>query len=99
MKLIDARRLAVRNQVRIGFRLSNGMECLINEHGISQAPGLASAPEFNLEDEFARADRFTLAAVKTTAKRGASDTPRTVTREELEALAGEKAQSAEHTED
>ena len=60
MKLNDLRRLAIRRQSRIRFRLSNGMDCVINEHGIGKVPGLTEPCAFNLEDELARATDFLL---------------------------------------
>ncbi|MCC6391891.1 MAG: hypothetical protein IT167_14930 [Bryobacterales bacterium] len=58
MKLSELRRLTIRKQMRVWFTLSGGSECLINEHGIAQAPGLQSAPDFNLEQEVAQAAAF-----------------------------------------
>ncbi|MCZ2151139.1 MAG: hypothetical protein LC126_25625 [Bryobacterales bacterium] len=58
MKLSELRRLTIRRQMRIRFTLSGGSECLINEHGIAQAPGLQSTPDFNLEQELAQAAAF-----------------------------------------
>jgi hypothetical protein len=58
MTLADLRKVTVRNQVRIRFGLSNGMECVLNEHGIAQVPALRAVPSFNLEDELASAEQF-----------------------------------------
>ncbi|MBV6430836.1 MAG: hypothetical protein IANPNBLG_00956 [Bryobacteraceae bacterium] len=58
MKLSELRRLTIRKQMRIRFTLSGGSECLINEHGIAQVPGLQSPPDFNLEQEVAQAAAF-----------------------------------------
>ena len=51
MKLADLRKLSIKKQLRIRFRLKNGMECVINEHGVAQVPALQAPPEFNLEEE------------------------------------------------
>jgi len=60
MKLADLRRLSVRKNVRVRFRLRNGMECVVTERGIAQVPGLTRAPDFNLEEELTAASEFTL---------------------------------------
>ncbi|MGA1995501.1 MAG: hypothetical protein ABSH45_06940 [Bryobacteraceae bacterium] len=85
MTLADLRKLSIRRDLRIRFTLSGGMECLIGEHGIAQVPGLRSIPEFNLEEELAAAQQFT---VESPAGRSRKSTAvRTVIRQELEALA------------
>jgi hypothetical protein len=58
MRLADLRRLAIKQQVKIHFRLKNGMECIVNAQGIATVPGLKSAPDFNLEEELASASEF-----------------------------------------
>jgi len=60
MKLAELRKLSIRNQSRIHFRLRNGMECILTEHGIAQVPGLKGIPDFNLEEELAAASEFLL---------------------------------------
>jgi len=60
MRLIDVRKYAIRHQVRVRFPFGNGMQCLIDEHGISRVPDLKAVPDFNLEDEFGRALEFTV---------------------------------------
>ena len=60
MKLADLRRLSIRKQLRIHFRLRNGMECVISEHGIAQVPALKGVPDFNLEEELTAAGEFLL---------------------------------------
>ena len=97
MRLNDARKLAIRKQVRIRFALPGGAECVINEHGISQVPGLNARPEFNLEQEFAQASRFTLEPV--TEPAGRKTVPTVLSREQLETLAAEKTAAADHSED
>ncbi len=58
MTLADLRRLAIRKQTKIHFRLRNGMECIVNEEGIAQVPALRAIPDFNLEDELGAAGEF-----------------------------------------
>ena len=60
MKLADLRRLSIRRQTRIRFRLQNGLECVITEHGVAEVPALKGPPGFNLEDELASANQFVL---------------------------------------
>ncbi len=100
MKLADLRRLTIRKQVRIRFALSNGMECVLNEHGIAQVPALRSRSEFNLEAELERAARFQLDIPPATpAKRPET---RTLSREEISAMVAaggpETAHHDEHDE-
>ena len=58
MKLADLRKVAVKKNLIVRFPLSNGMECVLNQHGIAQVPALRSVPDFNLEDEFTRVQEF-----------------------------------------
>ena len=51
MKLLDLRKLAVRQQFRIRFQVSNGLDCVVNQHGVAQVPALRGIPDFNLEKE------------------------------------------------
>ena len=60
MKLLDARKLAVREQVTLRFSLAGGAQCLVDKHGIARVPSLTGPPAFDLEDEFAAAQQFTL---------------------------------------
>jgi len=60
MKLADLRKLSIKQQLKIHFRLHNGMECVISEHGIAHVPGLQAAPDFNLEQELESAAEFLL---------------------------------------
>lgn len=63
MKLSDLRRLAVRKQLRVSFTLPNGMEALIDEHGLSKVPALRAIPDFNIEDGLAQVHQFRLEPV------------------------------------
>jgi hypothetical protein len=58
MTLADLRRAAVRHQQAVWFRLSNGMDCVVNEHGIVQIPELRRKVEFSVETELATATEF-----------------------------------------
>jgi len=62
LKLSDLRKVAVKKHLRIRFPLSNGMECVVNEHGIAQVPALRATPAFNLEQELAAAQSFLVEA-------------------------------------
>jgi hypothetical protein len=93
MKLADLRRAAIKSNVRVRFSLSNGMECVLNEHGIAQVPDLRSVPNFDLEDELARASRFTVEPVAAEKSR---ERPRVLSRDELAALVGTKTAEAGH---
>jgi hypothetical protein len=94
MKLADLRRLAVREQADVHFRLSNGMECVVTRQGVAQVPGLRSRPDFNLEEELARAAEFLLEPKAAPSRR--------LARPELEAIASASpaaAASHDHDED
>ena len=60
MKLGDLRKFAIRQQTRIRFTLANGIECVVNEHGVAQVPALKAAPDFNVETELAAVQHFQL---------------------------------------
>jgi hypothetical protein len=79
MKLNDLRRFAVRRQARVRFHMLNGMDCVIDEHGISRTPGLSAPPDFNAEDELGKAKEFTVEWAAQPKSR-----PQAMTREQLE---------------
>jgi hypothetical protein len=58
MKLSDLRKITVKKHLRIRFALSNGMECIVDEHGIAKVPALRAVPTFNLEEEMAGVQAF-----------------------------------------
>ena len=60
MKLPELRKIAVKKNLRIRFSLPDGMECLVDEHGVARVAALRAVPGFNLEDEAARAGSFTV---------------------------------------
>jgi hypothetical protein len=76
MKLADLRRLAVKKNLSIHFRLRNGMECIVNREGLAGVPALKAIPDFNLEDELAAAVDFLLDPLP-------PSQPRTIRREEM----------------
>jgi len=71
------------------------MECVLNEKGIAQVPALHAIPQFNLEEELARATQFTLepAAVEKGKPRH-----RVLTRDQLASLVRVKPAEAGHEE-
>ena len=79
MKLAALRKLSIREHAKIHFRLANGLECVVNERGVAQVPELRSRPDFNLEEELARAADFLF-------EPAAPRAPRKLRREELEAM-------------
>jgi hypothetical protein len=84
MKLGDLRKFAIRQQTRIRFPLANGLECVMNEHGVAQVPALRGVPDFNLELELAAVQHFQLDAL--TADPKAPIKTRPLRRDELAAL-------------
>jgi hypothetical protein len=104
MKLSDLRKVAVKKHLRIRFSISNGMECVVNEHGIAQVPALRAVPSFNLENELAAVQAFTVepgeTAGKDTVKGNAKPKARRYTRDEMTAFAtsggGAEAAHEEH---
>ncbi len=95
MTLNDARKLAIRRQLRIRFALSNGMEGVVNERGIAKVPQLATPGELNLEQEFARAAHFTLEpTLPGSDGKKQPAPPSTATREEMERMIGAAAGGA-----
>jgi hypothetical protein len=94
MKLAELRKLSIQKQSKIHFRLRNGMECIVSEHGIAQVPALKGVPDFNLEEELAAASEFLLEPASVPDKKSDKKNPprpRTITRAEL---AGMTASSA-----
>jgi hypothetical protein len=80
MTLFDLRKLSIKQQLKIHFRLQNGMECIVNEQGVAQVPALHGVPAFNLEEELAQAPEFLLEPAPPASSRS-------LRREELAALA------------
>jgi hypothetical protein len=84
MKLSDLRKVTVKKHLRIRFSLSNGMECVVNEHGIAQVPALRSIPAFNLEDELVGVQAFVVEQAGNVEKNKAK--PASYTRDQMTAL-------------
>jgi len=101
LKLADLRKLAIRGQSKIHFRIRNGRECVINEQGIAQVPGWHGIPDFNLEDELAAAAEFLLEPVSAPEKGKSAPRPRQIGRQELESMvsAAPSAAAAAHEEE
>lgn len=93
MKLADLRRTAIKSSVRVRFSLSNGMECVLNEHGIAQIPALHAVPDFDLEEELARVAQFT---VEPALADKSKSRPQILNREQLAAFVGSKSEDAAH---
>lgn len=87
MKLADLRKITVKKHLRIRFPLSNGMECVVNEHGVAQVPALRAVPAFNLEDELVGVQVFMVEPVDALDKKKGGPKPRSYTRDELVVLA------------
>src|SRR5690349_6305263 len=95
MTLADLRKLAIRKQVRIRFRLKNGMECVITERGVAQVPALQAPPEFNLEDELSGAATFVMESVAAAGSRNAPK-PSSIARDQLAAMTAERPAAQPH---
>jgi hypothetical protein len=89
MNLSDLRKVTVKKHLRIRFAISNGMECIVNEHGIAQVPALRAVPSFNLEDELVRVQTFVVEAAggRDKDKDKGKTAVRSYTREQMAALA------------
>jgi hypothetical protein len=70
MKLADVRRVAIRKQVRIHFRLPNGLDCTVTEGGLVKIPDLRSVPDFNVETILPSVQSFEMEAVGMEVDRG-----------------------------
>jgi hypothetical protein len=92
MKLADLRKLSVRQNLKIRFQLSNGLECVITEHGVAQVPALRRTSDLNLEQELVSVNEFILDPAAQDQKRPV--TPRRIGREELAAMAAPAASAA-----
>ena len=98
MKLADLRKLSIRKQLKIRFQLSNGLECVITEHGIAQVPQLRRVPDFNLEHELANVSQFVVEPARADSK--APVKPATVSLAELTGMLAPAAASvSDHDEE
>lgn len=82
MTLNDLRRAAIKRQLRLQFKLSNGMTCVVDEHGIARVGELRGPSSLNLEQELAASSSFATQAAGTA-------NVRQCTRAELESLVGQ----------
>jgi hypothetical protein len=89
VKLADLRRLSIRTQSRIRFRLRNGMEAIVTERGVATVPGLNGPPDFNLERELEDAPEFLLETAD-----GKERAPRRLGREEMAGMAAPRSSSS-----
>jgi hypothetical protein len=87
MNLSDLRKVTVKKHLRIRFPLSNGMECVVNEHGIAQVPALRAVPAFNLEEELVGAQAFVVEPADGGEKDKGKPKARSFTRDQMAALA------------
>jgi len=87
VKLSDLRKVTVKKHLRIRFSLSNGMDCVVNEHGVAQVPVLRAAPAFNLEEELAGVQAFVVEPADAGDQDKSKPKARSYTREEMSALA------------
>ena len=94
MKISDLRKISIRNNVRIRFRLPNGTDCVINEHGVAQIPSLHSVPDFRLEDQLPGVEQFTLEPAGAPDKRKNRDNTQVLSREQIAALTAPAAGAA-----
>jgi hypothetical protein len=98
MKLADLRKLSIRQQIKIHFQLPNGLECVVNEHGVARVPALRNIPDFNLERDLEAAGEFFLEPAVVDPK--ATSRMRIVSRDELAAMAATgPASASEHEEE
>lgn len=97
MKLADLRRASIRKSLRIRFQLPNGMECVVNEHGIAQIPTLHAVADFSLEEQLTQVQQFTVEPVVV----GDRSKPRLqqLNREQLAVLTAAPGADAGHHED
>lgn len=97
MTLGDLRRVAIRQQFKIRFRLRNGLECVITEQGVAQVPALRGIPDFNLEEELASANEFLLDPVDAPNTKNATKNARrahTIRRDDLARMSESTPSSA-----
>lgn len=87
MKLADLKRLAIKKQLKIHFRLRNGLECVVNQEGVATMPELRAIPDFNLEEELGHAGEFLI-------EPAAPAQPRKADRAEMAALAADSPAAA-----
>ncbi|MBL8230179.1 MAG: hypothetical protein JNL98_16945 [Bryobacterales bacterium] len=99
MKLAEIRRVAIRRQVRVHFRLPNGLECTITEGGLVKIPELRTVPDFNVETVLPSVDTFRLEPVTAEANRSRQQSVSVAELEKMVAATAPGAsQAADHDE-
>jgi hypothetical protein len=97
MKLVDLRKLAIKKQQKIRFRLQNGTDCVMDERGVALVPSLDRVPDFNLEQELESVASFVIEPLDAGHKNAPK--PVTVSRQQLTAMmSAAPAGSAPHDE-
>jgi hypothetical protein len=91
MNLNDLRKYAIRRQANVSFRLSSGMECIVDRQGVARVPALDRPAAFSLEQELATASEFQVEMVSSAPKTAR----RTCSRTEMEQLAAAEPHAAE----
>lgn len=95
MKLADLKKFSARKRAHVSFTLPNGMECVIDPHGIARVPQLNKVPDFNLDQCASAAESFSV-------RTGGSDRAHSTSRAELEklisSLGGATPTAADHDE-
>jgi len=94
MNLSDLRKVTVKKHLRIRFPLSNGLECVVDEHGIAKVPALRAVPAFNLEQELTGAQSFVVEPSDPGENDKQARQTRNCTRDEMAALATGGAEAA-----
>ncbi|HWC95811.1 MAG TPA: hypothetical protein VG456_03660 [Candidatus Sulfopaludibacter sp.] len=97
MTLADVRKLSIKKQLRIHFRLQNGLECIVTEHGVAEIPELKTIPDFNLEQELVSAGQFLLEPAVIPDKKNAPKS-RSVGRDEMVQMTASGPAAAAHDE-
>jgi hypothetical protein len=93
MTLTDLRKLTVKKHIRVHFHLQNGMECIVDEHGLARIPALNKVPDFNLERELVSVGEFVLEMPQETDKKGIAKR-QTLAREQMDAMTSAPAGGA-----
>ena len=93
MTLLDLRRYAIRNQIRIQFTAPAAGDCIVNEHGVLRMPSLAAASDFHFDNSLTGVEKFVLTPVREPAR------PQKVSRDDLEALLGDTPKASEPAHD
>ncbi len=81
MKLGDLRKLTVRGSLEVRFRVAGTAECLVDNQGICRLLDIEGFRDFNLEEEFARAEEFVVEPSEQIHRRR-SDKPRSLNRQQ-----------------